>query len=541
LNSEAKSKENQDAKTTKAIIIVTLIVFFSETTGFLRDVLIAYRYGTGILSDTYFAVAGVTILLFNLIVNSVITTVIPVLSHLEAKHGKRQKIIYTGKILTMIGLISSFVAVLAEIFAPLLIKFIATGFGVDQFDLAVKLLRIGIPGIIFSSMIGVLSGFLQSEGKYYASSSTRIIFNLTCILYLFFFSSHFGILGLMTAAVIGSMMQFLILIKDLKLTGFSYRLSLKTKIISRDLAEDSYLNRVLKLSLPVFSGVAVYDLNTMLDRAFASFLSAGNISQLTYANKIETLVISIFISGLMTVAYPRITRKIAEQDLAGFKAVFQRTLNLSLLITIPASAGLIILGQPIVQILYQRGAFSSQATEITARVLAMYAIGLLGKSIREVTVRAFYALERNKAVLLNSGITLFLNMLLNLIVIKFARVELLALMTSMTIIITSFILLGQLKRKTGQLGLKNVLICSVKSLIATIIMALTAVFMYRTLLGKIDSESNVQVFLISALTIITAVIVYVVLICIFKVKEAREIIDDIIYRFLKIKPRKNKE
>ncbi|HHU54012.1 MAG TPA: murein biosynthesis integral membrane protein MurJ [Clostridiaceae bacterium] len=541
MNSEAKSKENQDAKTTKAIIIVTLIVFFSETTGFLRDVLIAYRYGTGILSDTYFAVAGVTILLFNLIVNSVITTVIPVLSHLEAKHGKRQKIIYTGKILTMIGLISSFVAVLAEIFAPLLIKFIATGFGVDQFDLAVKLLRIGIPGIIFSSMIGVLSGFLQSEGKYYASSSTRIIFNLTCILYLFFFSSHFGILGLMTAAVIGSMMQFLILIKDLKLTGFSYRLSLKTKIISRDLAEDSYLNRVLKLSLPVFSGVAVYDLNTMLDRAFASFLSAGNISQLTYANKIETLVISIFISGLMTVAYPRITRKIAEQDLAGFKAVFQRTLNLSLLITIPASAGLIILGQPIVQILYQRGAFSSQATEITARVLAMYAIGLLGKSIREVTVRAFYALERNKAVLLNSGITLFLNMLLNLIVIKFARVELLALMTSMTIIITSFILLGQLKRKTGQLGLKNVLICSVKSLIATIIMALTAVFMYRTLLGKIDSESNVQVFLISALTIITAVIVYVVLICIFKVKEAREIIDDIIYRFLKIKPRKNKE
>jgi len=527
LNSDSKLTKDKAVKATKRIVIVTIIVLFSETTGFLRDVLIAYRYGTGILSDTYFAVAGITILLFNLIVNSMITTVIPILSHVEAEHGKKQKIVYTGKILLLTGLTTLIFAVLAEIFAPLIIKLIATGFGPAQFDLAVKLLRIGAPGIIFSGMIGVLSGFLQSEGKYYASSSTRIIFNLTCILYLFFFSTRFGILGLMATAVIGSMLQFLVLRQDLRLTGFSYRSLAKTRNIQRSLSKDLYLDRVLKLSLPVFVGVAIYDLNTMLDRAFASFLSVGNISQLTYANKIETLVISIFITGLMTVAYPEISQKIADQDLPGFKTVFQRTINLSLLITIPASVGLIILGQPIVQILYQRGEFSAQATEITARVLAMYAVGLFGKSIREVTVRAFYAMEKNKVVLLNGGATLLLNILLNFSVIGFAKVELLALMTSVAIIITTFVLLLQLKRKTGQLGLKNILRCSLKSLLATIIMAIIINYTYQALLGRIDSESNFQVFLILALTIILAAVIYTVLIYLFNVKEAREIIDNI--------------
>ncbi|NLM18428.1 MAG: murein biosynthesis integral membrane protein MurJ [Clostridiaceae bacterium] len=528
MNSDPKLIKNQAAKTTKTVVIVTVIVLFSETMGFLRDVLIAYRYGTGILSDTYFAVAGITILLFNLIVNSVITTVIPILSHVETEHGKKQKVAYTGKILLLIGLTTLVLAVLTEVFAPFLIRLIATGFGSMQFNLAVKLLRIGIPGIIFSGMVGVLSGFLQSEGKYYASSSTRIIFNLTCILYLFFFSTRFGILGLMGAAVTGSMLQFLILCKDLSLTGFSYRSLFKTKNIWRSLSKDLYLKRVLKLSLPVFVGVAIYDLNTMLDRTFASFLSVGNISQLTYANKIETLVISIFITGLMTVAYPEISQKVADQDLPGFKTVFQRVINLSLLITIPASIGLIILGQPIVQILYQRGEFSVQATEITARVLAMYAVGLLGKSIREVTVRAFYAFERNKVVLLNSGATLLLNILLNFSVIRFAKVELLALMTSIAITSTTIIMLFQLKRKTGQLGLKNILLCSFKSLLATVVMAIITIHTYKALLGKIDSESNLQVFLILALTIILAVIVYVVLIYLLKVKEAREIIDNIL-------------
>jgi len=537
LNSDSKLTKDKAAKATKTIVIVTVIVLFSETMGFLRDVLIAYRYGTGILSDTYFAVAGITILLFNLIVNSVITTVIPILSHVEAEHGKKQKIVYTGKILLLIGLITLIFAVLAEIFAPLLIRLIATGFGPAQFDLAVKLLRIGIPGIIFSGMVGVLSGFLQSEGKYYASSSTRIIFNLTCILYLFFFSDRFGILGLMAAAVAGSILQFLILRKDLQSTGFSYRSLFRKNDIQLNASKDLYLNRVLKLSLPVFVGVAIYDLNTMLDRTFASFLSVGNISQLTYANKIETLVISIFITGLMTVIYPEISQKVADQDLPGFKTVFQRAINLSLLITIPAAVGLIILGQPIVQILYQRGEFSGQATEITARVLAMYAVGLLGKSIREVTVRAFYALEQNRVVLLNSGVTLLLNLLLNFSVISFAKVELLALTTSLAIIITTFILLLQLKRKTGKLGLKNILFCSLKSLLATLIMAVITNYTYQALLRIIDSESNFQVFLILALSIILAAIVYAVLIYLFKVEEAREIIDNIFHK--KKHPRNN--
>ena len=147
------------ADSIKIIIFVTLLALLSEFFGFLRDVLIAYRYGTGTLSDTYFAVAGITILLFNLIVNSMITTVIPVLAEVELAQGKSAKIRYTGLIFTLIGIISFGLVVLVEFFSPLIIRLIATGFSAEQFELAVKLLRLGIPGIIFSATVGVLAGF----------------------------------------------------------------------------------------------------------------------------------------------------------------------------------------------------------------------------------------------------------------------------------------------------------------------------------------------------------------------------------------------
>ena len=103
--------------------------------------------------------------------------------------------------------------------------------------------------------------------------------------------------------------------RDLKLRDYKYQFSLTFPI---------NISKILHLSLPVFLGIAIYDINTMLDRSFASTLSIGNVSQLTYANKIETLLISIFVSAITTVVYPEISHKVAEQDKEGLKQVFQK-------------------------------------------------------------------------------------------------------------------------------------------------------------------------------------------------------------------------
>lgn len=503
------------ADSIKIIIFVTLLALLSEFFGFLRDVLIAYRYGTGTLSDTYFAVAGITILLFNLIVNSMITTVIPVLAEVELAQGKSAKIRYTGLIFTLIGIISFGLVVLVELFSPLIIRLIATGFSAEQFELAVKLLRLGIPGIIFSATVGVLAGFLQSEGKYYASSAMRIAFNLTCIIYLFLFADNFGIEGLMIASVIGTMAQFLFLQRDLKLRDYKYQFSLTFS--------DQYFKKILHLSLPVFLGIAIYDINTMLDRSFASTLSIGNVSQLTYANKIETLLISIFVSAITTVAYPEISRKVAEQDKEGLKQVFKSAINICLLIAIPASFGLIIFGQPIVQVLYQRGQFSAESSLNTARILTFYSLGLIGKSIREVVVRVFYAMQENRKTLNNGLLTVLLNLIMNFAILNFAKVELLALTTSIAIFISSLLLLYQLRKKIGELGLRRFIITTTKSMVAASIMALLSSLMFEALLRKIDATANGPLFLILAFTVFLAVCIYFGLAYFFKIEEVRDL------------------
>lgn len=201
-------------KTAKSAVIIIIFTLGSKALGFIREILIAAKFGSGFETDTFFVALTATGLVTNLISNAITTTFIPVLLEIEAKEGKKGKIQHANNMINIIIFISIILIAIAWILSPFIIRLTAMGFEGEQFDLAVRLTKTGLPMILFSGIIGSLTGFLQSEQRHISSAAIGFPSNFVYIIYLLFLSYKFGITGLMTAAVIAVMTQFLIQIPE---------------------------------------------------------------------------------------------------------------------------------------------------------------------------------------------------------------------------------------------------------------------------------------------------------------------------------------
>lgn len=503
------------SKTTQSALMIIIFSLGSKFLGFLREILIASKFGSGIETDTFFIAVSATTLIGSFILSSISTTFIPVISEVEAIEGKKGKIKHTNNMLNVTGILSLVLVLIAFIGTPLIVKILASGFKGEQFYLAVKLTRIGLPIILISTLIGVLKGFLESEQRFFATAITGLPFNLIYIFYLIFMSSIFGIKGLMVAAVIAVFSQLLIQMPELRKSGFKYKLVFDLK--------NKYIKRVLYLSLPVIIGSAIYDLNVIVDKTLASHLVSGSISALNYANKLNGLILGVFISAITTVIFPLLAREFSNNNLSGVKSIMAYGVNLILIITIPATVGLVILATPIVQVAFERGAFTPDDTIMTSSALVFYSLGLVASSLRLLITRVYYSLQDTKTPMINGAISLGLNLIFNLIFIQFMAHAGLAFATSIANTVATLLLYYELKKKIGSLGTKGYISNFIKAGIASAIMGVIVYIVYDGLFGLFGVSKLAN--LLSLLSAVgTGVIVYGVLCYVFGIEEVKDLI-----------------
>ena len=506
------SNSRQAAKSALIIIIFTL---GSKFLGFFREVLIASKFGSGMETDTFFVAMTATALITGLLSSAISTTFIPVLSEIESKEGKKGKIEHANNMINIIFVISIILVMGGLIAAPIIVKLLAKGFQGEQFDLAVKLTRIGLPMILFGGIIGVFTGYLQSEQRFTSSAAIGFPFNFVYIFFLFFLSSKFGIKGLMAAAVIAVASQFLIQIPEARSSGYKY-------IFKVDL-KDKYITKVILLSLPVLVGVAINDLNAIVDRTLASSLISGSISALNYANKLNGLILGVFISAITTVIFPLLSKESTSDNIPGMKKIMSYGINLILIITVPATVGLIVLAAPIVEIAFQRGAFDATATLMASQALTFYSIGLVAMSLNLLLTRVYYSLQDTKTPMVNGAISVVFNIVLNLILVKFMAHSGLALATSIATTIATLLLLNGLKKKIGSLGTKGYITTFIKTGLASGIMGGVTYLIYHGTYGLLGVSKLYN--LISLLVAVgVGVIVYLVLCYVFGVEEVMDVV-----------------
>jgi putative peptidoglycan lipid II flippase len=501
---------SESKKAAKSVFIMVIFAFGSKILGFIREVLIAAKFGSGVETDTFFVALTATGLFTTMVIQSINTIMIPVLSEVETKEGKNGKKNHTNNLLNIVFFISLVIVILGWIIAPFIMKALAPGFEVGQFKLAVLMMRIGLPVILFASIVGVLRGYLQSELMFTESAASQFPFNFVYIFFLLCLSSIFGIKGLMITSVLAVGSQILIQIPGIRKTGYKYKFILDIN--------DKYTKKIIYLIPPVLMSVAVNDLNKIIDRSLASTLVDGSISALNYANRLNSLILGIFITAITTVIFPMLSKEASKDNYSGLKKVVRYGINSILLITIPATVGMIVLAHPIVRIAFERGVFDPNATYMTTGALIFYSLGLVGMALKLFLDKVYYSLQDTKTPMLNSFIAIGFNIVLNFILIKFMEHKGLALATSISTTITTGLMLYGLRKRIGSIETMRLIKCGLKSLIASIVMGAVAYLVYNTL-DKLIGDSILVDLIVLLTSAGLGALIYVVLIYLFRVEE----------------------
>ena len=203
---------------------------------------------------------------------------------------------------------------------------------------------------------------------------------------------------------------------------------------------------LFRSAFPIILGSSVAQMNVLVDRTLASQIVEGGISALNYGNNINLIALGIIVASISSVLFPRISKMAVENNIKEMKKYLSETITTINILVLPITVGYMIFAEPIVQLLFGRGEFSSQAVSLTSSALFFYSIGLVAKSQRDILSNVFYSLQDTKTPMLNASIALIINIVLNIVLSKYLGISGLALASSISLIFCSFLLFVSLRK-----------------------------------------------------------------------------------------------
>jgi putative peptidoglycan lipid II flippase len=372
----------------RSVTTVGAYTLLSRVFGFLRDILTAALLGAGPVADAFFVAQRLPNLFRSLFAEGAFSAAfVPLLAGTMAEHGKEAARIFAEDALAvLLAALLGFV-LLGEIFMPAVMAVIAPGFGEDpaKFSLAVELARITFPYLLFIALVALQGGVLNSVDRFAAAAATPVLLNLSLIAALLLMDRFGWRDGRALAwAVTGAgLAQFLWLVFSCSRAGLALRLPLPR--LTRG------VRRTFAVMAPGTIGAGVTQLNLLISTALASLLPGGSVSYLYYADRLNQLPLGVVGIAVGTAILPPLSRQVRLGQHAEALATQNRGIELALLLTVPAAVALIVLANPILAVLFQRGAFGAADTAATAAALAAYAAGLPAFVLIKVLAPAFFA------------------------------------------------------------------------------------------------------------------------------------------------------
>lgn len=378
----------------------------SRILGFVRDLVIAFALGAGPLADAFFVAFRIPNLLRRLFAEGSLTLAfVPVFSRTKEEQGLNQAFSLTRSTMVWLVIVVGLICCLAHVLAEPLTMLIAPGFSsrLELFDKTVFLVRICFPYILFISAVALCMGFLNSMGHFLAPALAPCILN--CLLIAFALIAVWqGLpvtIALSVGVVVAGIGQFLFQQPFMHQFGFSW--------FGPCPLRHPGVRRIGHLMLPTIWGAAVYQLNIVTITILASFLPQGSISYLYYADRLVQFPLGVFGLAVSTAALPSFSRLVVEKRHDQLLRSLNTALGLSFFISLPAMAGLIGLREPLIKVLFVRGAFEMDSASMTALALMGYSLGLPAFSGIRSLVSAFYAYEDTKTPVWVSTFCFFVN------------------------------------------------------------------------------------------------------------------------------------
>jgi putative peptidoglycan lipid II flippase len=380
-----------------------MAILFGQLMGLVRSILVASAFPAAEL-DAFAAANRVSETLFNLIAAGALgSAFLPTFTAFLVKNDRASAWKLASSLINLVTLILSLAAIVAAWFAPQIAYLIAPGLSRDPnlFALTVSLLRIQSVSAVLFGLGGLVISILNAHQVFFIPQITAAMYQIGQIFGVLVLARWMGIYGLAWGVVIGALLFLVIQLPSLfKLNGdFSFSLG----------GRNPDVRRVIQLMGPRVFGTAVVQLNFWVNNNLGSRMAEGSIISLTYGFMLMLMAQAAIAQSVAIAALPTFSAQYALGKIDEMRISLASTLRSMFLLALPASVGLILLAQPIVAMLYQRGKFTEVTTEMTAWALTWYAAGLIGHSVMEVLTRAFYAQQDTRTPVLIGTIAMGLN------------------------------------------------------------------------------------------------------------------------------------
>lgn len=459
---------------TRAAGIVGFWTTISRILGFVRDMVIALFLGAGTGSDAFFVAFRIPNLLRRLFGEGALSAAfVPTYVETLQKGGHPEAVRLARVAFTLTALVLALVTLLGILGSPGVVRVIAPGFYEDpaKFDLTVSLNRIMFPYIFFISLVALASGVLNSMGYFAAPAAAPVVLNLTMIASVAVLCAFFGFepyYALAWGVVSAGILQLALQIPFMERAGVRIRADFNFR--------NPALKRIGVLFVPAAIGGAVYQVNILVGTVLASLLPSGSVSWLYYADRLVELPLGVFAIALGTAVLPSMSRQASREDMEGLRQSLSYALRVIAFFTIPASVGLILLREPIIAILFQRGLFQYVDTQQSAYALLWYTSGLWAFSALKVVNQTFFSMKDTRTPLWVSLGAVVVNLVAGILLMGPMAHGGLALATSIAAAFNVLLLFAILTRRLGGFPTSALVSSLARITLASLIMGLCLVY-----------------------------------------------------------------
>jgi putative peptidoglycan lipid II flippase len=449
-------------------IIVSAAFVLSRVLGLAREMILSRQFGTGPQMEAYVAAFRIPDLLFLTIMSGAFgAAFIPVFGGFIDRGDKARASRLASSILTWTGVTVLAVGAIAFALAGPITDVL---FDFDEYthNLTVELMRILLLSPVFLGLGIAFKGILEAQNQFTLPALSPLVYNAAIIVGAAFFAQEYGIQAVAWSVIIGAVLHMGIELPGVIRSGLHYRPTLDRRVAG--------LSEVVRLLGPRVLGQAAFQINFIAVTSFASTIGDENVAGFNYAWQLLMLPHGVLALSISTVAFPSLAALFSRGDRHGFGSLLDRTMRPLLFLSIPASAGLLLAGRPIVKIIFEGGEFTENSTELVVSALTWFAIGLVGYGLTEIITRVFYAMRDTRTPVITGILTIVLNIILCALLIDSMGIEGLAISLSATTAAEAIIMLLFLRYRSGQVFSPGFFGWLIKVILATAIMSIVMLY-----------------------------------------------------------------
>ncbi len=455
--------------------VVALGTLLMSIFGALTQVAIAARFGASSELDAFYAALVVPNTLVTILLGSLSSVFLPIFVEQRTKSGERKAWHLTETLVGSFGFFLLVVSALTFAGAEPLLQLITPGLAPVTRALAARVLRILLPMLLLGGLASIAASMLNAYHRFTISTAANVGRSLVYLLTLWLLTLAWSVSGLAVAMVLSYATALLVMLVALRPWLFAFRPRL-------DLSSPTY-RRLVSLWLVLLLSTFISRLYPVLDRYYASQLSAGSISYLTYVTSINGFVLSLFSASMAKVVFPTMAEDIATGNPQGAIQSMAQTIRLSAFILMPAIIGLLTLREPVIALLLERGAFDATDTTITAQALLFSAGLLFGPVITNVTSKMLYALKATRFIFWLNALRIPIYIGLCELLVGPLGILGIALAGSIMVTLGWPMQLVYLRRQLGPLGLGRLFVALGSALGRALVMGLAVHYIFDLLDG----------------------------------------------------------